>query len=213
VALSPEESDAAVVLEAMDGAAGIALAPFTDELPAEGVDRDAALAALRAVTAGVTPEVALLVRSEAAPIRARAVSVLGRIGGPVARDALASAASRPVDSDPDETVLGLAVDALAQTGDPAAVPPLVSALQHSRRWSIRTAAAVALGRLRAASAVPALVAALREDDFAFVRSAAADALGEIGSGAAAGDLEAARTHDPEPRVREAASRAARRLRP
>ncbi len=209
-ALSLEDPDVTVALGAMDSPTGVALAPFTDDLPA-GAEREPALAAARRIAASAAPQIALLVRADDPAVRSRAVAVLGRVGGRLALEALSAAIASADGSLADESVLRLAVESLSQTDDPAAAAPLLRALETSRSWSVRTAAAAALGRLRAVDAVPALATALREDDYAFVRGAAAAALGAVASPQAAADLTVALGSDPEPRVRAASATALGRI--
>jgi len=69
----------------------------------------------------------------------------------------------------------VAVNRLAEIGDPSAIPPLITALRDTESV-VRTAAANALGRLGALVAGPRLVHLLRDAD-ANVRAASAEAVG------------------------------------
>jgi HEAT repeat protein len=81
-----------------------------------------------------------------------------------------------------------ATRALIQIGQPA-VEPLIATLGESY-WSVRGAAAEALGAIGDARAVKPLIAALGDSD-PFVRRAAAEALGAIGDARAVEPLIAA----------------------
>jgi HEAT repeat protein len=103
----------------------------------------------------------------------------------------------------------VAVNRLAEIGDPSAVRPLMGAL-HDIDAVVRTAAANALGRLEGVEAVKSLLALLRDKE-PNVRSAVAEALGHIG------DLQAVKAlipvvKDPHWEVRSAAVEALGRLR-
>jgi HEAT repeat protein len=69
----------------------------------------------------------------------------------------------------------VAVNRLAEIGDPSAIPPLIAALRDTESV-VRTAAANALGRLGATVAGPRLVSLLSDAD-ANVRASSAEALG------------------------------------
>jgi HEAT repeat protein len=111
---------------------------------------------------------------------------------------------------PDPLVQRRAAQALAVLGPAAAsaVPALIEALS-ARRWTMREAAAQALGRVGGSSAAlrAALVTSALHDRTALVREASTLALGQLGEALAArGDLLAGLRH-PFARVRCRALRA------
>jgi len=93
------------------------------------------------------------------PLRVRAALALGRIGSPVAKPVLLS---RSV-ADHSPELRRMAVFALGEMDDPAAVPLLVEALDDTDAPT-RTFAAEALGKLKAAQAVDALIPLLTDRD-------------------------------------------------
>jgi HEAT repeat protein len=73
-----------------------------------------------------------------------------------------------------------AVRYLGEMGDPQAIRPLILLLSV-RDFQTRSAAAIALGRLRAVEAVPALLECVDRGPEDVMRAWAIDALGKIGS--------------------------------
>jgi HEAT repeat protein len=112
-------------------------------------------------------EVALIVGMLSEPsnrVRIGACEVLGRLKDPSAIPRLADLMLGRFDyGDLDKPVLALrtAAAALGQIGDPAAIPPLIQALEHAlgpRGYEdVRAEAAVALGHFRATAAVEPLI--------------------------------------------------------
>lgn len=98
---------------------------------------------------------------------------------------------------------------LGNTGDQAAVPDLIVALERDASLRVRARAAYALGLLRNPTAVPALRAALGSGQEA-VLTTAAWALGELGGKEAIPELAQQLTH-PSPRARWNAAVALARL--
>lgn len=135
-----------------------------------------------------------------------AIRVLGKVGGPAARDQLLA---RLKDDMPAIRVA--AASALGDLGDPMAVDPLIQALEDPALL-VRAAAADALGQLGDRRAVSALSAQLTDRDgyhrgnSLWVRRHYADALGRIGDRGALPALLIA-LDDPDPAVAEAAVRA------
>ena len=139
-------------------------------------------------------------------VRYHAAEALGQIGDPRAVEPL-SAALKDTDSgvryravealdrlgwQPDRSEVGAAYwaakhawDNCVRIGAPAVEP--LSAVLGDEEWSVRQAAAGALGRIADACAVEPLVAALRDAD-GRVRQAAAEALGQIGDARAVESL-------------------------
>lgn len=110
----------------------------------------------------------------------------------------------PLVDDPVDVVAARAYWAVAQCGDPAAVPALVGQLSRGTSEQ-RNSLTVALGHFGAA-AVPPLVGALRHGDTAEVRQHAADTLALLGSPDADRSLSALvdAVHDRDEEVRLAA---------
>jgi len=71
------------------------------------------------------------------------------------------------------------VEALGDTGDPAAVPALIRALRGEKSSEVRWAITLALGNAGDPAAIPPLVQALRDPD-KYVRFGTAMALGKLG---------------------------------
>jgi HEAT repeat protein len=156
------------------------------------------------VKTAVQPLRAMLLRGEVLEVSV-AGEALGRIGGPVATDALLTALA-----DPQPTARWhVAMAALERMGEPA-VEPLVTMLDSQDAHDRRTAAQ-ALGWIGLPSATEALVHALRDDGDAAVRGQAAWALGEIGDPAARKALERAQLRDTAVEVQTAAEWALSRV--
>lgn len=101
------------------------------------------------------------------------------------------------------------VQALADRGDPAALPAITATFAATQDPDVRRAALVALGRLGGAAEVAPLVASVVSQD----RDAAVQALIELrGPEAAAAILAAARSAEPAPRAKLYEVLAARRER-
>jgi HEAT repeat protein len=156
------------------------------------------------VEAAVEPLRAMLLQGAGLEVSV-AGEALGRIGGPMATDALRTALA-----DPQPTARWhVAMVTLEGMGEPA-VTPLVAMLESQDALARRNAAQ-ALGWVGSSSATPALVRALEKDRDVIVRGQAAWALGEIGDPAARRALEWAQLRDPAVEVQTAAEGALSRL--
>jgi hypothetical protein len=127
--------------------------------------------------------------------RARAVTELGKTGGPQAPERLVGL----LRDDKSAIVRGNAALALGRMREPRAVEPLIEAVNR-RDWLLQSAAAEALGALGDERAVEPLLRALQDpqanDD---LRCAAVDALGALGARRAVEPLIAALEIVPAPR--------------
>ncbi|MBM3460018.1 MAG: HEAT repeat domain-containing protein [Armatimonadetes bacterium] len=119
-------------------------------------------------------------------------------------DTFGSRAAEP----PDRQLRRLQIaEALAETGDPSAVPPLC-ALLGDTVWQVRRGAARGLARLRSPRALARLAAHLSDSEEA-VRDAVMDAL--VAIGAEAGPVVARRLEAREETVRAASAAVLQRL--
>jgi HEAT repeat protein len=141
----------------------------TRRLPEHGVT----LALTRCGPAAV-PALTSALRDGGPRARRAAAQVLGWLGATTAVETLCSAMD-----DPDVAVQVEAVTALGRIGVPSAAIPIRTRLEAGHPTQVRTAAAVALGRLDDATSVPALAAALL-DEHDVARSSAA-ALAQLGA--------------------------------
>jgi HEAT repeat protein len=175
------------------------------EHPSEQIRLGAARAlGMMEVEAAVEPLRAMLLRGEGLEVSV-AGEALGRIGGPVALDALLTALA-----DPQPTARWhVSMAALERMGEPA-VAPLVAMLD-SQDSRARRNAAQALGWIGSPSATEALLRVLKKDGDATVRGQVAWALGEIGDPAARRTLERAQLRDPAVEVHTAAEWALSRV--
>jgi HEAT repeat protein len=167
------------------------------EHPSEQVRLGAARAlGTMGIEAAVEPLRAMLLQGAGLEVSV-AGEALGRIGGPMATDALLTALA-----DPQPTARWhVAMAALEGMGEPA-VAPLVAMLKGQDAHA-RQNAAQALGWIGSPSATKALMVALNKDGDAAVRGQAAWALGEIGDPAARRALERAQLGDPAVEVQTA----------
>ncbi|HOX24601.1 MAG TPA: HEAT repeat domain-containing protein [Candidatus Krumholzibacteria bacterium] len=106
-----------------------------------------------------------LARDPESLVRRHAVRGLGRLAGEAATRALASLLDGA-----DADTRALAVSALAERGDPAAVPSIVEAFARETDDGVLRAYVGALRDLRAAAAVPALARHLQHADRRFVEA-------------------------------------------
>jgi HEAT repeat protein len=159
------------------------------EHPSEQVRLGSARAlGMMGVEAAVEPLRVMLLQGEGLEVSV-AGEALGRIGGPMATDALLTALADPVPTGQWH----VAMAALEGMGEPA-VPPLVAMLDNQDVHARRNAAQ-ALGWIGSASATEALMVALKKDSDSAVRARAAWALGEIGDPAARRALERVQLRD------------------
>lgn len=193
---------------------GLALAGAREDLVAasnKSLDEAARMEAFdRLVTLGAMDmSVVMSVSADAnADARQRwvAIRVLGKVGGPAAREQLLA---RLKDDMPAIRVA--AASALGDLGDPMAVQPLIDTLEDPALL-VRAASADALGQLGDRRAVSALAAQLTDRDgyhrgnSLWVRKHYAEALGHIGDKAALPALLVG-LDDPDPSVAEASVRA------
>jgi HEAT repeat protein len=168
------------------------------EHPSEQVRLGSARAlGIMGVEPAVEPLRAMLLRGEGMEVSV-AGEALGRIGGPMATDALLTALA-----DPQPTARWhVSMAAVEEMGEPA-VASLVAMVDSQDAYA-RRSAAQALGWIGSSSATEALQRVLREDSEATVRGQAAWALGEIGDPAARRALERAQLRDPAVEVQTAA---------
>lgn len=182
--------------------------------------RDGARDGLVKAGASSVPGLVELFEGKDAVLRARAASVLEKLG-PAARNAVPDLL-KGLQKNPQATttVNLLAIRVLGRIGPPAqeAVPTLVKGLQAGPAINpVRVHAAMALGGIgpKAREAVPALIEALKEPvtQSGPLRLHAATALGQIGPAAkeATDALEKA-AGDSEPAIRAAAKAALERIR-
>jgi len=134
-------------------------------------------------------------------IRRGAVKALGIIRSPEALDALLTC----LRNDDNSAVRAAAAANLGAFRSRDALMPLTLALKDSS-WSVRSAAARALGKLGDPSAVPQLIEILTGggENMSVVKVAAAEALGNIGGSEAAETLKQVMTFDPDETVANAA---------
>lgn len=129
----------------------------------------------------------LLLRDEDRSVRQAAIGALIQLGE-AAVPALAGVA-RHADPGVQEAVVGI----LAEVGDERALPELVQALK-SLNWIVRSQAAKALGRIRAAESVPLLLPLL-QDKVKAVRVETGLALAALGPVALSNLVEALGHHE------------------
>ena len=158
--------------------------------------------ALAAIGAAVVGDVVAHAGDPDPKVAARALSVAGKIGGPVAAAALG-----PALTDERRLVRAAAMHAIGRAGARAGAPLVASltAMLRAPDWQDRMEAAAAIGRLGPAADVAALAAAAGDADN-FVRSAVATALGATRSPAAVEALTKLAA-DPIAEVRAAAEAA------
>jgi tetratricopeptide (TPR) repeat protein len=162
------------------------LRPLIETVPSGDAHR-----ALESIRTAIAPAAAEHVTHPDAAIRRAALRVVESSESPEAIHALARAVS-----DSDEGIAIRAIAALGRrVGDPAAYEAIATRLDPSVSWSVRAAAASALGASRDARAIARLVALLADDEFEYVRAEAARALD---------------AHRDDPMVSEALARATER---
>ncbi|GEM_PF-3527074 len=131
-------------------------------------------------------------------VRARAAVELGFLGDPEAAPDLV-----PLLADDQETVRVASAQALGRLGPGRVEGEVLDLMSNTRKNEVRSAAAKALGLMKADIARFALLRALDDPDWK-VRAEAAVALGRIGSWSAGPELADA-LRDPDPRVRGASA--------
>jgi HEAT repeat protein/tetratricopeptide (TPR) repeat protein len=176
---------------------GLGLGPLTAGLDgAPTAERAAIEPALERIGAAIAGELAALSRHRDPAVRSRALSVLAKVGGDAAADAVGKALA-----DPEPSVRQAATRAIAvlaeKPGGGALTSKLVAQLD-APGWQDRVAAATALGRLGGKAAIAGLQGRLARDDKAFVRAAAAHALGRLRAEGALEPLVRAATAGSEP---------------
>jgi HEAT repeat protein len=201
-ALETSKERAAVVLDAMlVRSAGASFGLFNEG--AKAADPSHATAARIADAAEEL--VAALVHHPDRALQAHAIRWLGARDTKGARAALVDALG-----DLDAGAQRLAVDALQVHGDATTVTAIAGLLADHKDWSMRAAAARALGAIghrdASANVTAALETSARSDASAFVREEALVALSSARGEAARATLEKAAKDDVEPRVRERASK-------
>ncbi|MEI8257157.1 MAG: HEAT repeat domain-containing protein, partial [Deltaproteobacteria bacterium] len=176
------------------------LRPMTEHVAA-----GEARAALDRLFTAILPSAAEHVTHPAPALRRAALRLLERADADAAAAELVHALARAV-SDTDDGISVRAIAALARHGrDPAAFDAIAARLDGAAPWSVRAAAATALGRLADSRATGRLAAALDADEFEYVRAEAARALGAHCDDPAVRDaLAHAVDHDPAESVRAAA---------
>ncbi len=208
-AASPERASAvAEALSAGRGAPGrVALAPLLEGNEELGEpDRRAVAQAVAAVERAAAPHFAALARHPSAPVRVRALGLLGGHDDDVSAAAVAEALR-----DDDEAVARAALEAAERTPRAKAGAQIVRLLGSSPHWAVRVAAAKALGGVarydapEAPNAQKALAAAARRDGFAFVREAALEALSRLDLAAAQRAAAEAAAGDADPQLRQRAA--------
>lgn len=107
----------------------------------------------------------------------------------------------------EEELRYLGISVLETSKDEFSLEPLLAILRSDKVWSIRAAAAHALGQLKALAAVGPLVEALQTDKDYLVRSAAAGALGELKALDAVEPIIEALQKEKETSLRASAARA------
>lgn len=163
-----------------------------------------ARAALDDLFAAILPSAAEHVTHPAPALRRAALRLLERASAGVAVDALARAVN-----DSDDGIASRAIAALARCGGhPAAFEAIATRLDGTAPWTVRAAAATALGRLADPRASSRLALALETDEFEYVRAEAARALAVHRELPNVHDaLARASDRDPAVAVRDAARRA------
>jgi len=150
--------------------------------------------ALAAVGKGIAGDVAAHLHDPDPKVRGLALSVLAKVDGPGAAEAIVAALA----DDAAQVRTAAAEAAVTLTRVRGAAPaPVAAALGQalsSKAWEDRRAAAAALGALGAAADVDALRKALA-DEKGFVREAAARSLGQLRARAAVPDLIELTRHD------------------
>jgi HEAT repeat protein len=201
-ALETSKERAAVLLDAMMvRAAGPSFGLFTD-----GAATSDGARAVAARIADATEElVAALVHHPDRALQAHAIRWLGQRDTKAARAALVDAVG-----DLEPATQRLALESLEARGDAATLPAIGKVLSEHKDWSMRAAAARAIGAIgardRAADVSALLAKAARDDASAFVREEALAALSAARGDAAKATLERAAKDDVEPRVRARAQK-------
>jgi HEAT repeat protein len=165
-----------------------------------GEDHDAVVALL--VAMGAVAEAERGLESPRAVVRGRSAELLGATGWQAAGPGLVALLA-----DRDDEVRTVAARSIGKLGDPAAVAPLLGALDGARRLP---AGVVAMALVRLVRLGPTAAAELRDgmrSPSALVRSVATQVLGEAGDLAAVDHLLALLVVDPSPEVRGRAARA------
>ena len=129
-------------------------------------------------------------------VRAAALTAIGQLKSPDAREVLEAAVNK---ESPDDVLRRAALRALGVFGDDQAVPALREWAQVGKPVRLRTAAIASLGQLdkKNSTLESQLIAYLDDSDFD-IRLAAVFALGERGDPAAIAPLEALRSSERTP---------------
>lgn len=207
VATSPER--ARIIAEAIANDLRPLIDAPASETPSE--PRMKALAEVaEAMAVASTPGFVALASHPSVEVRRRALELLAQRSEPVAQAAVVEALR-----DPEAGVVRAALGALGVPAE-ATVAAVGKLVRDADSWSIRSAAAEALGRLaRSAGAVtPEVQAALEHaaltDAFALVREAAVRAVVAAGGPGVAALLLRVAAEDAEPRLRAIAAELAKR---
>ncbi len=168
--------------------------PLVGALVAGVVPRAIAVRAVLDVGASALPSLRRLAAAEDPDVRATAIELIGRLGGPAEGDLVIEAMD-----DPSAEVRARAAAALGRLAETKGAAALTRAL-GDRIYFVRLHAARALGQVGETDAVPLLLDLAREDRFEAAR-AAAEAAARI---APAALLAAADEADAGPHLHEAA---------
>ncbi|MFI5302024.1 MAG: HEAT repeat domain-containing protein, partial [Polyangiales bacterium] len=201
-ALETSKERGSVVLDAMLlRSAGASFGLFNEGAPAA----DPSHATAARIADAAEELVAALVHHPDHALQAHAIRWLAQRDTKAARAALVDALG-----DLDVGAQRLALEALEARGDATTLGAISKLLADHKDWSMRAAAARALGAIGhrdpKAAVVPALEKAARDDASAFVREEALVALSAALGDAARTTLQKAAKDDVEPRVRERASK-------
>lgn len=166
-------------------------------------EMEGAVAKVRAMAQSLEPSLAPLARHPDLDLRTKAVVVLARLSGPLARDAIASALN-----DSSEDAQRMALAAIGPEASPKAGAAVERILAGHESWAMRAAAAQALGRMGAShpesEAALARATTVPAQPFALVREAAIQALAAVNASSARKVATTMMIQEPEPRVRETA---------
>lgn len=142
---------------------------------------------LRALGTRLLPELSSLVQHRDPEVRARALSILSKVGGPQSRELLRAGLADTNVVVRKQTLLAAARMAKASPTHSGELAAVVLASLKAAHWQERVAAAEALAAWPAgkqtATHQDALMQALQADDKGFVRAAAATGLGALLKGA------------------------------
>ncbi len=203
-ALQTSGDRARTVLDSLGGGDG-SFKPFVsgDSTTAPAAAKAKATEMGKALEGAIVP----LARHPNTATRMEAVVLLARAGSSDAQTAVVGAVD-----DPDESVQRVALAAIGNRADAAAVAAVSKLVRTHENWAMRVLGAQALGRLGVAGSAAEATKSLRDaattDNYALVREAALIALSTYDKTTAASVATTMSQKDVEPRVRDTAKRIA-----